>query len=69
MYKSRIRCNVDVNGYTGHAELRSAPSYDMYLNLNTTYPNGGWVYFKINNDDYMQLPGSDSKPIFIKVQQ
>ena len=58
---SRIRCNADVNGCTGYAELRAASSYDMFLNLNTTYPNGGWMYFKINNDDYMQLSGSDNK--------
>ena len=33
----------------------------MSLNLQTTYPNGGWMYFKINNDSYMQLSGSDNK--------
>ena len=27
---SRIRCNADVNGYTGYAELRAASSYDMF---------------------------------------
>ena len=32
----------------------------MFLNFQTTYPNGGWMYFKINNDDYMQLSGSDN---------
>ena len=58
---SRIRCNAAVNGYTGYAELRAAPSYDMYLNLSTTRTDGGWMYFKINNDDYIQLPGSDNK--------
>ena len=58
---SRIRCNADVNGYTVCAELRAASSYDLFLNLNTTYPNGGWMYFKINNDDYIQLSGSDNK--------
>ena len=58
---SRIRCNADLNGYTGYAELRAATSWGMYLNLQTTYPNGGWMYFKINNDDYMQLSGSDNK--------
>ena len=58
---SRIRCDADVNGYTGYAELKAATSYDMFLNLNTTYPNGGWMYFKINNDDYMQLSGSDNE--------
>ena len=58
---SRIRCNADMGGYTGYAELRAANSYDMFLNLQTTYPNDGWVYFKINNDSYMQLPGSDNK--------
>ena len=25
----RIRCNADLNGYTGYAELRAATSYDM----------------------------------------
>ena len=58
---SRIRCNADVNGYTGYAELRAASSYGMYLNLSTTRTDGGWVYFKINNDSYMQLSGSDNK--------
>ena len=38
----------------------------MFLNLQTTYPNGGWVYFKINNDDYMQLSGIDSKVTIYK---
>ena len=67
---SQIRCNADVNGYTGYAELRAASSYDMFLNLNTTRTDGGWVYFKINNDDYMQLSGSDNKvKIYIKIQQ
>ena len=38
---SRIRCNAYIGGYTGYAELRAASSSDMYLNLKTTYPNGG----------------------------
>ena len=25
------------------------------------YPNGGWMYFRINGDSYMQLSGSDNK--------
>ena len=58
---SRIRCNADVNGYIGYAELRAASSYDMYLNLSTTRTDGGWMYFKVNTDDYMQLSGSDNK--------
>ena len=58
---SRIRCNADVGGHIGYAELKANGSWDMFLNLQTTYPNGGWMYFKINNDDYMQLPGSDNK--------
>ena len=49
------------NGYTGYAELKAQSSYDMYLNLSTTYPNGGWMYFKINGDSYLQLSGSDNK--------
>ena len=43
------------------AELSAASSYDLFLNLNTAYPNGGWMYFKINNDAYIQLSGSDDK--------
>ena len=57
----RIRCNAELNGYTGYAELRAASSYDMFLNLSTTRTDGGWMYFKINNDDYIQLPSSDNK--------
>ena len=30
----------------------------MWINLSTTYPNGGWMYFQINNVNYMQLSGS-----------
>ena len=33
----------------------------MYLNLETTRVNGGWVYFQINGDSYMQLSGSANK--------
>ena len=58
---SRIRRNAGLNGFTGYAEMRAANSYDMYLNLSTARANGGWMYFKINNDDYMQLSGSDNK--------
>ena len=38
---SRIRCNADVGGHTGYAELKANGSWDMFLNLQTTYPNGG----------------------------
>ena len=58
---SRTRCNAEVGGYTGYAELKAASSYDMFLNLSTTRTDGGWMYFKINNDDYIQLSGSDNK--------
>ena len=58
---SRIRCNAIVGGYTGHAELKAANSYDMFLNLSTTRTDCGWMYFQINNDDYMQLSGSGNK--------
>ena len=58
---SRIRCNADVGGHTGFAELKANGSWDMFLNLQTTYPNGGWMYFKIINDDFMQLSGSCNK--------
>ena len=33
----------------------------MFLNLSTTRTDGGWRYFKINNDGYLQLSGSDNK--------
>ena len=58
---SRIRYNAAVNGYTGYAELRAYSSYGMHLNLSTTRTDGGWMYFKINNDAYMQLSSSDNK--------
>ena len=58
---SRIRCNAIVSGYTGYAEMKAATSCDMFLNLSTTRTDGGWMYFKNNNDDYMQLSGSDNK--------
>ena len=58
---SRIRCNADVGGHTGYDELKANGSWGMFLNLQTTYPNGGWMYFKIKNDDYIQLPGSGNK--------
>ena len=58
---SRIRCNATVGGFNGYAELKAANSYDMFLNLSTTRTDGGWMYFKINNYDYIQLSGSDSK--------
>ena len=58
---SRIRCNAELGGYTGYAELKAATSYDMFLNLSTTRTDGGWMYFKINNDDYTQLSSSDNK--------
>ena len=58
---SRIRCNAELNGYTGYAELNAASSYDMFLNLSTTRTDGGWMYVKINHDDYIQLSGSNNK--------
>ena len=51
---SRIRCNAAVGGYTGFAESRAANSYDMFLSLSTTRTDGGWMYFKMNTDDYAQ---------------
>ena len=57
---SRIRRNAVVGGYSGYAELNAASSYDLFLNLSTNRTDGGWMYFKINNDDYMQLSGSDN---------
>ena len=58
---SRIRRNATVGCYTGHAELKAANSYDMFLNLPTARTDGGWMYSKINNDDYIQLSGSGNK--------
>ena len=58
---SRIRCNAEVGGYTGYAELKAESSYGMFLNLSTTRTDGGWMYFGINNDDYIQLSSSDNK--------
>ena len=58
---SRIRCNAEVNGYTGYAALKAASSYDVFINLSTTRTDGGWMSFKINNDDYIQLSGSGNK--------
>ena len=58
---SRTRCNAEVGGYTGYAELKAASSYDMFVNLSTTRTDGGWMYFKINNDDHVQLSSSDNK--------
>ena len=46
------------SGYTGYSELNAASAWDMWINLETTYPNGGWMHFQINNDNYMQLSGS-----------
>ena len=57
---SRIRCNAELGGYTGYAELKAASSYDMFVNLSTTRTDGGWVYFKISNDSYIQLSSSDN---------
>ena len=48
---SRTRCNAEAGGYTGYAELNAENSWDLFLNLSTTYPNCGWMYFKINNDN------------------
>ena len=58
---SRIRCNAEVGGYIGYAEPKAANSYDMFLNLSATRTDGGWMYFKINNGDYIQLSSSDNK--------
>ena len=65
---SRIRCNAEVGGYTGYAELKAASSYDMLLNLSTTRTDGGWMYSKNDNDDYIQLSSSDNK-VNINIQQ
>ena len=33
----------------------------MFINLSTTRTDGGWMYFKTNNNGFMQLSGSDNK--------
>ena len=33
----------------------------MCINLSTARTNGGWMYFKFNNDDYIQLSSSNHK--------
>ena len=58
---SRIRCNAEVGGYTSYAEINAAGSYGMFINLSTTRTDGGWMYFKFNNDSCMQLSGSDNQ--------
>ena len=62
----RTRCNAEIGGYTGYAELKAASNYDMFLNLSTTRTDGGWMYFEINNDDHIQLPSSDNKVTIYK---
>ena len=44
---SKTRCNGELGGYTGYAELKAVSSYDMFLNLSTTRTDGGWMYFKL----------------------
>ena len=58
---STIRCNAELGGYTGYADLKAASTYGMVLNLPATRTDGGWMYFEINNDDYIQLSGSGNK--------
>ena len=55
---SRIRCDAEVDGHTGYAGLHAQSSYDMYLNLQTTRVNGGWVHHKINGVTHLLLSGS-----------
>ena len=33
----------------------------MYINLEATRTDGGWMHFKIHDDSYMQLSGNDNK--------
>ena len=33
----------------------------MFLNLSTTKTDGAWMYFKFNNDGYMQSSSSGNK--------
>ena len=40
-HESRLRCNAFTDGFTGYAELRAPTSYDLFLNPETTRPNGG----------------------------
>ena len=58
---SRIGSNASASGYTAYSEVNTASPWDLWINLETIYPNGGWMYFKINNDSCMQLSGSANK--------
>ena len=55
---SKISVHAANNGYTGFAELKARSRYDVYLNLQTTRVNGGWMYLKINNDNFLLLSSS-----------
>ena len=46
--------------------VKAESSYDMLLNISTTRIDGGWMYFKINNDDFIQLSCSDNKVTIYK---
>ena len=66
---SRIRCNATGNGYTGYAELRAYSSYDMFLNLNTTGTDGGWMYLILIMTIICNYQVVLTKEIFTKIQQ
>ena len=55
---SRIRSHAATSGYTGYSELNAASAWDMWINLETTYLNGGWMYFQIKHVNLMQFSGS-----------
>ena len=55
---SKINAHTANNGYTGYAELHCIAVRHDCVNLQTTRVNGGWMYFKINNDNFLLLSGS-----------
>ena len=54
---SKTNVHATNNGYTGYGELQAQSSYDLYLNLQTTRVNGGWVFHTINGDKFLLISG------------
>ena len=55
---STINVHAANNGYTGYGGLKAQSSYDLYLNLQTTRVNGGWVHHEVNGDSFLLFLGS-----------
>ena len=58
---SKIKVNSSMSGYTGYTEIHCPSAWGSIFNLQTTYPNGGWMYFQINGVNFIQLSGGDQK--------